>query len=48
VHAVASAYRERSNFDGQNVLKTGGAAPGLARATDDLLERVGRLYEADA
>jgi uncharacterized protein (DUF1501 family) len=24
VHAVASAYRDRSHFDGQNVLETGG------------------------
>lgn len=27
VHAIASAYRERSHFDGQNVLETGGAQP---------------------
>ncbi|SAL71417.1 PF07394 family protein [Caballeronia peredens] len=27
VHAVASPYRERSHFDGQNVLETGGDAP---------------------
>jgi uncharacterized protein (DUF1501 family) len=27
VHAVASPYRERSHFDGQNVLETGGTAP---------------------
>ncbi|MDR5818379.1 MULTISPECIES: DUF1501 domain-containing protein [unclassified Caballeronia] len=27
VHAVASPYRERSHFDGQNVLETGGSAP---------------------
>lgn len=26
-HAVASSYRERSHFDGQNVLETGGRAP---------------------
>lgn len=26
-HAVASAYRDRSHFDGQNVLETGGGAP---------------------
>lgn len=26
VHAVASPYRERSHFDGQNVLETGGAS----------------------
>lgn len=27
VHAVATAYRDRSHFDGQNVLETGGHAP---------------------
>lgn len=27
VHAVASPYRNRSHFDGQNVLETGGAEP---------------------
>ncbi len=27
IHAVASAYRDRSHFDGQNVLETGGTAP---------------------
>lgn len=27
VHAVASPYRDRSHFDGQNVLETGGEAP---------------------
>jgi len=27
VHAVASPYRDRSHFDGQNMLETGGAAP---------------------
>lgn len=27
VHAAATAYRERSHFDGQNLLETGGAAP---------------------
>ncbi len=26
-HAVASSYRDRSHFDGQNVLETGGPAP---------------------
>ena len=26
-HAVASPYRDRSHFDGQNVLETGGNAP---------------------
>ncbi|GAB7546990.1 DUF1501 domain-containing protein [Cupriavidus sp. 8B] len=93
VHAVASPYRERSHFDGQNVLETGGAAPyqvkdgwmnrlvsllpkrpdnaiafastvpaalrgpvevgsyapsALPSAPDDLLTRVGQLYEMDA
>ena len=92
VHAVASPYRDRSHFDGQNVLETGGsaayqlrdgwmnrllgllpAADGKALAlsdtvpmalrgshevssyapsklpspSDDLLARVGKLYEAD-
>jgi len=27
VHAVASPYRDRSHFDGQNVIETGGALP---------------------
>src|SRR5260370_346871 len=27
VHAVASPYSDRSHFDGQNVLETGGSAP---------------------
>ncbi len=93
VHAVASPYRERSHFDGQNVLETGGTAPyqikdgwlnrlatllpksrgeaiafaptiplalrgpadvtsyapsALPEPPDDLLIRVGRLYEADS
>jgi len=26
-HAISSSYRDRSHFDGQNVLETGGAAP---------------------
>ena len=93
VHAVASPYRDRSHFDGQNVLETGGSAAyrlkdgwmnrllGLVPAarwprrsrcrrpcrwrfaaatkspptrhrswpspSDDLLARVGALYEAD-
>lgn len=92
-HAVATAYRDRSHFDGQNVLESGGAAPyavktgwigrllpllptpdrsalalapaiplalrgdrpvatyapgRLPQASDDLLLRVGALYEADA
>jgi len=92
VHAVASPYRERSHFDGQNVLESGGASPyerkdgwlnrlvgmlpksrgeaiafaptiplalrgpaevasyapsALREAPDDLMMRVGKLYEAD-
>ena len=92
VHAVASPYRDRSHFDGQNVLETGGSAAyrlkdgwmnrllgllpaGEAKAlalsstvpmalrgshevssyassqlpspSDDLLARVGALYESD-
>ncbi|MDN7672103.1 DUF1501 domain-containing protein [Burkholderia oklahomensis] len=27
IHAIASPYRDRSHFDGQNVLETGGRAP---------------------
>ncbi|PMS35359.1 uncharacterized protein (DUF1501 family) [Trinickia symbiotica] len=93
VHAVATPYRDRSHFDGQNVLETGGTAPyqfrdgwlnrlvgmlptsraqaiaiaptvptalrgksevtsyapsGLPGPSDDLLLRVGQLYERDA
>ena len=92
VHAVASPYRERSHFDGQNVLESGGASPYERRdgwlnrligllpksrgeaiafaptiplalrgeaevasfapsvlpdAADDLMIRVGKLYDAD-
>ena len=93
VHAVASPYRDRSHFDGQNVLETGGSAAyqlkdgwlnrllgllpagdsralalsdtvpmalrgnnlvssyapsKLAGPSDDLLQRVAGMYEADA
>ena len=93
VHAVASPYRDRSHFDGQNVLETGGSAAyqlkdgwlnrllgllpsgdskalalsdtvpmalrgsnqvssyapsKLAGPSDDLLQRVARMYQADA
>jgi uncharacterized protein (DUF1501 family) len=93
VHAVATPYRDRSHFDGQNVLETGANAPyrlhdgwlnrlvalagpsraeaialaptvplalrgkidvasyapsALPSASDDLLMRVGALYEHDA
>ena len=92
VHAIASPYRDRSHFDGQNVLETGGSNPyqvrdgwlnrlvgelphrpddaialaptvpqalrgpadvtsyapsALPQAPDDLLARVGRLYQDD-
>jgi uncharacterized protein (DUF1501 family) len=92
VHAVASPYRDRSHFDGQNILETGGnvayalrdgwlnrllgllpggqsraiavsatvpmvlrgprevgsyAPSALPDASDDLLARVGSLYESD-
>jgi len=32
IHAVASPYRERSHFDGQKVLESGGIAPGTANS----------------
>jgi len=38
VHAVASPYRDRSHFDGQNVLETGGASP--YRVKDGWLNRL--------
>ncbi|TKC91195.1 DUF1501 domain-containing protein [Trinickia terrae] len=41
VHAVASPYRDRSHFDGQNVLETGGAAPYQVR--DGWLNRLAGL-----
>jgi uncharacterized protein (DUF1501 family) len=92
VHATASPYRDRSHFDGQNVLETGGTTPyaqrdgwmnrlvglmprakdeaiafaatvppalrgsadvtsfapsSLPQPTDDLLARVGRMYQSD-
>ena len=92
VHATASPYRDRSHFDGQNVLETGGTTPyaqrdgwlnrlvtlmpragdeaialaatvppalrgradvtsyapsKLPQPTDDLLARVGRMYQSD-
>ncbi len=31
VHAAATSYRERSHFDGQNMIETGGAQPYAAR-----------------
>ncbi|MEE4317217.1 MAG: DUF1501 domain-containing protein [Erythrobacter sp.] len=45
VHAAATAYRERSHFDGQNLLETGGTAPYATR--DGWLNRLaGLLGEA--
>jgi uncharacterized protein (DUF1501 family) len=38
IHAVASPYRDRSHFDGQNVLETGGSAP--YRLKDGWLNRL--------
>jgi uncharacterized protein (DUF1501 family) len=44
VHAAATAYRERSHFDGQNLLETGGTAPYASK--DGWLNRlVGLLAE---
>ncbi len=46
VHAVASPYRDRSHFDGQNVLETGGVTP--YQLKDGWLNRlVGLLPRAD-
>ncbi|AOZ05710.1 DUF1501 domain-containing protein [Cupriavidus malaysiensis] len=41
LHAVASPYRDRSHFDGQNVLETGGKAPYLVK--DGWLNRLAGL-----
>jgi len=41
VHAVASPYRDRSHFDGQNVLETGGNSPYQLR--DGWLNRLASL-----
>ena len=40
-HAVASPYRDRSHFDGQNVLETGGSAP--YQVKDGWLNRLAAL-----
>ena len=47
VHAVASGYRDRSHFDGQNILESGGARP-YERKDGWLNRLVGLLPEADA
>jgi uncharacterized protein (DUF1501 family) len=41
VHAVASPYRDRSHFDGQNVLETGGTSP--YQVKDGWLNRLAAL-----
>lgn len=47
VHAVASHYRDRSHFDGQNVLESGGTRP--YQLKDGWLNRlVGLIPETDA
>src|SRR5438067_4190639 len=46
VHAVASPYRDRSHFDGQNVLETGGSA--AYRLHDGWMNRLLGLLPADA
>lgn len=46
VHAVATPYRDRSHFDGQNVLETGGTAPYQLR--DGWLNRLVALLPRDA
>jgi uncharacterized protein (DUF1501 family) len=43
VHAVASPYRDRSHFDAQNVLETGGASP--YQLKDGWLNRLVALLE---
>jgi uncharacterized protein (DUF1501 family) len=46
VHAAATAYRERSHFDGQNLLETGGTAPYAAR--DGWLNRLAGMIAEGA
>lgn len=44
IHAVASDYRDRSHFDAQNVIETGGAAP--YQVKDGWLNRLAALQPA--
>lgn len=44
VHAVATPYRDRSHFDGQNVLETGGARP--YQRSDGWMNRLAGLLPA--
>ena len=46
VHAAATAYRERSHFDGQNLLETGGTAPYATK--DGWLNRLASLMNEGA
>lgn len=46
VHAAATSYRERSHFDGQNLLESGGAAPYAAK--DGWLNRLAGLMNQGA
>lgn len=46
VHAAATAYRERSHFDGQNLLETGGTAPYATK--DGWLNRLAGLMNETA
>lgn len=46
IHAAATSYRERSHFDGQNLLETGGTAPYAAK--DGWLNRLAGLMNAGA
>lgn len=47
VHAVATAYRDRSHFDGQNILESGGTAP-FARKDGWLNRMLGLLPAGEA
>lgn len=47
IHACATAYRERSHFDAQNVLETGAAAP-FARTEGWLNKALGALPQSRA
>ncbi len=46
VHAAATAYRERSHFDGQNLIETGGTAPYATK--DGWLNRLAVLMNEGA
>lgn len=46
VHAAATAYRERSHFDGQNLLETGGTAPYASK--DGWLNRLAAMLNEGA